>query len=596
MKKKLISALALAFVLSLLCSACGSAGQSSEQATPQSPESTASEPAQSQTNTPPQEGSDPTQTGPVNTADDGAPQYGGDIVFASNRFNDLLDVFTSGYSVNFYYLEPLFMPDWGVDRSEYGFTTNFIPTEYYKGCLALDYEQVDLQTILVYLRQDVYWQDKEPVNGRQFVANDVVYHYSRLAGLGDFAADGPSPQCGSRLSNLESVTALDDFTVEFKFKEPSASNLTTLLDQDSFNYIMAPEVVEAGVANDWEYAVGTGPWILTDLVPGNSASFERNPNYWGYDERYPENRLPYADTLTVLSVADSATKLAGLRSGEIDFADELTLQQFQTLQSNENSLLSYTVPFIATNGLQVNMTVKPFDDIRVRKAMQMSIDRETMAAQYFGGVSALPAGWVNPNNTEYAYNYEEWPANLQAEYSYDPETARTLLAEAGYPDGFSFTVLVASNEDLTVLEILKSYFSAVGIEMTIDSRDAATAQALATTKEYEAYWTKNTASGAVPSNMVRMDYSTADTNYVQANDPDYDALCEQLIAATSDGEIKQLCTELDQYVITNHWGIRLFPTYIYNVHNEGIHGYSGENLLRMGSPGGWFWARIWTTN
>ena len=326
----------------------------------------------------------------------GEPEYGGEIVFASNRFTEKLDIYNSGYSINFFFLEPLFMPDWTVDRNEYGFTTNFIPTEYYKGCLAESYEQPDLETVIVHLRQDVYWQDKEPVNGRQFVANDVVYHYSRLAGIGPFEGQDPSPQCGARLESIESITELDTFTVEFKFKEATPNNLSLLLDQDSYNYIMAPEVIDAGLGEDWEYAVGTGPWILTEMIPGNMVTFEKNPNYWGYDERYPENRLPYADTLKVMSVSESSTKLASLRTGQIDFADELTLQQYEILAESDTDLLIYQVPFIATNGLQLNMTHEPFDDINVRKALQMAIDRETMAAQYFGGTSPIPAGWVNP--------------------------------------------------------------------------------------------------------------------------------------------------------------------------------------------------------
>ena len=587
MKKKLSALLSLSLAGLLLLSACAKGNPQGAGSDPGA--STSSTPSVSDNPTIPDSGDGPWYAGY------GEPQYGGEIVFASNRFLEKLDIYNSGYSINFFFLEPLFMPDWSVDRNEYGFTTNFIPTEYYKGCLAESYEQPDLATVIVHLRQDVYWQDKEPVNGRQFVANDVVYHYSRLAGIGPFEGKDPSPQCGARLTPIASITALDDYTVEFKFKEETPTNLSLLLDQDSYNYIMAPEVIDAGVGEQWEYAVGTGPWILTELIPNNVVTFEKNPNYWGFDERYPDNRLPYADTLKVMSVSEASTKLASLRTGQIDFADELTLQQYDILKESNTDLLVYQVPFVATNGLQLNMTHKPFDDINVRKALQMAIDRETMAAQYFGGTSATPAGWVNPDNADYAYNYDEWTPELQAEYSYDPDTAKKLLADAGYPDGFSFTVLVGSNDDITVLEILKSYFAAIGVDMNIDVQDPATAQNLAVVKNYESYWTRSTASGALPTTMVRMDRSGASTNYVQANDPDFDALCDELGAATTDADIKRLCTACDQYVLEHHWGIRLFPTYIYNVSSPDIHGYSGENLLRMGSPGGWFWARIWTT-
>ena len=218
MKKKLSALLSLSLAGLLLLSACAKGNPQGASSDPGA--NASSTPSVSDNPTIPDSGDGPWYAGY------GEPQYGGEIVFASNRFLEKLDIYNSGYSINFFFLEPLFMPDWSVDRNEYGFTTNFIPTEYYKGCLAESYEQPDLATVIVHLRQDVYWQDKEPVNGRQFVANDVVYHYSRLAGIGPFEGKDPSPQCGARLTPIASITALDDYTVEFKFKEETPTNLS----------------------------------------------------------------------------------------------------------------------------------------------------------------------------------------------------------------------------------------------------------------------------------------------------------------------------------------------------------------------------------
>ena len=83
---------------------------------------------------------------------------------------------------------------------------------------------------------------------------------------------------------------------------------------------MPPEVIEQhGDVRDWRNLVGTGPFMLTDIVEGASLTYTKNPDYWGYDEKYPENRLPYVDELTRLEIPEEATALAALRSGRIDF-------------------------------------------------------------------------------------------------------------------------------------------------------------------------------------------------------------------------------------------------------------------------------------
>jgi len=80
-----------------------------------------------------------------------------------------------------------------------------------------------------------------------------------------------------------------------------------------------------GDINDWHHAIGTGPFILTDFVSGSSATLVKNPNYFGHDERYPQNQLPYVDNLSVLIIPDDATALAGLRTGKIDALDQISL-------------------------------------------------------------------------------------------------------------------------------------------------------------------------------------------------------------------------------------------------------------------------------
>ena len=104
-----------------------------------------------------------------------------------------------------------------------------------------------------------------------------------------------------------------------RLKEPRLAALGIIVG-DYFSFIMPPEVIEQyGDVQDWRNLVGTGPFMLTDVVEGSSMTYVKNPDYWGYDEKYPQNRLPYVDELRVLVMPEEATVMSALRSGQLDF-------------------------------------------------------------------------------------------------------------------------------------------------------------------------------------------------------------------------------------------------------------------------------------
>ena len=118
---------------------------------------------------------------------------------------------------------------------------------------------------------------------------------------------------------VESVTATDEWTVVIELERPNPVALFTLLQSYTFD-IHPPEVIEEhGNVNDWRNLVGTGPFMLTDYVEGSSVTWLKHPNYWGFDEKYPENRLPYIDELVALIMREEATRTAALRSGKLDY-------------------------------------------------------------------------------------------------------------------------------------------------------------------------------------------------------------------------------------------------------------------------------------
>ena len=262
---------------------------------------------------------DPT-TGKVVTA----PQYGGTLTYGrkfgwgtnTDPYFGWVDMNISGVN------EKIGIGDWGIDRDAYDFNSGPLPVSIVTGRLAESWDIApDGLTYTFNIREGVNWHDKPPVNGRELTAHDVEYNYNRMLGLGDFTDAGPSPfgSAGALTSiPFESITATDNRTVVMKLKEPHLPALGLILT-DYFVYIMPPEVIEQqGDIRDWTDLVGTGPFMLTEFVDESYITWTKNPDYWKFDEKYPQNRLPYVDELTLLVIPEEATFMAGLRSGSID--------------------------------------------------------------------------------------------------------------------------------------------------------------------------------------------------------------------------------------------------------------------------------------
>ena len=232
-----------------------------------------------------------------------APQYGGTLTPALCYEPQGVDSTVGGaQDLASGVVEKLGQGDWGINRDVYGFVIPFdsIPEVAMKGSLAESWDiSPDERTYTFHIRKGVYWHNKAPMNGRELTAYDVEYNYHRLTGTGSGFTEPTPKQANLNALSFESITATDKGTLVIKLKEPYFGALGILTD-DSHIFIFPPEVIqEHGDANDWRNLVGTGPYMLTDLVDGSSITYEKNPDYWGYDEKYPENRLPYIDQIEV---------------------------------------------------------------------------------------------------------------------------------------------------------------------------------------------------------------------------------------------------------------------------------------------------------
>ena len=508
--------------------------------------------------------------------------------------------------------EKLVFADWGIDRDVFDFRVpSLTPEVAFKGWLAESWETPDPLTTIFHIRKGVNWHDKPPMNGRELTAYDIEYNWHRITGMGSGYTEPTPYQWLLEPLSFESITATDKWTLVIKLKEPYIGSLTNLID-DPYTWIYPPEVIKQyGAIYDWRHLVGTGAYELVDYIEGSYVRWDKNPNYWGYDEKYPENRLPYIDKIEALLIFDPATRLSAMRTGKIDALFGVggavaSLDDFDSLERTNPEVVAWPWYFRSNVSFTLNVTEPPFDDIRVRHAMQMALDLEAINnALWKGYANTTPQGILR---AEYypasATPFEEWPEEIQGYYTYDPAGAEALLDAAGYTrgaDGIRFKTNMDALDAMVLVDyyqIAADYYAKIGIEVDVQVTSMANYGAWAARFEDQGYGGITYASLAevgAPLTRVRNYHSGigTETNLPGANDPAFDALVEAAIAATTLEEQQRLLKEAGMRATEQHWVLWGPLDPLLYVHQPWVTGYTGEIRLAAQDNTGGIWARIW---
>jgi peptide/nickel transport system substrate-binding protein len=519
----------------------------------------------------------------------GEPQYGGTITL--RLASDITSFDPYYHATNLRHLEHLAGHDWTLDREIFPYNLMIVPLEYRAPWLAESWETSDQQTITVHIRKGVHWQDIPPVNGREFTAYDVEYKFHRLLGLGSGYTE-PSPHINlAPWLLLESVTAVDKYTVVFQFNKPSVENLE-VITEPGFEAVIEPReaIEEWGDVRDWKHAIGTGAFMMESYVPASSITYVKNPNYWGYDERHPENKLPYADKLRELIISDKSTMLAGVRTGQIDLVMDLSWEDAAMLKKTNPDLMQIGLPTGFTRCLTMRCDKEPFSDIRVRRAMQMAIDLPTIAETYYGGIAkGIPYGLIGPV-PGYHTPFDEWPQEVKEGYTYNPEGAKQLLADAGYPDGFITNCIASSVSDIDFLEILQNYLMQIDIDMQIVVMDNAGYTSVVNSGNLDeiCFDMANAFTMPVQRSLSR-GYTPFLMNYSCNNDPVFNDLYERYVSSLDGAERQRLCIEADMYAIEQQWRVATCPVENFHVFQPYLKSYSGiiSQMIHFYAPRWW---------
>ena len=281
-------------------------------------------------------------------------------------------------------------------------------------------------TVVVFtLRKGVHFHNKPPVNGREVTAADVKYSIERFMTKSAFRA---------RFDVVQSVDVVDPHTVQVTLKEPFAPFLNHLAA--AMYVAILPREVEEKFKdfNRPEAMIGSGPFMLKSYQKGVQIVFERNPAYY-------EKGLPYLDGVVIEITPDASARLSLLRSGKVEMGHMwgfLSAEEARSVKQTNPEMVSIPTANLASAIIYFRTDQPPFNDVRVRRAVSLAIDRKEWSNTILDGEGCIDSGPVPCALTEWKLPASKMdPAKAKYLIGYDPAEAKRLLAEAGYPNGLT---------------------------------------------------------------------------------------------------------------------------------------------------------------
>ncbi|MFC2036416.1 ABC transporter substrate-binding protein [Chloroflexota bacterium] len=294
----------------------------------------------------------------------------------------------------------------------------------------------------MHLREGVTFHNGEPFN-----ADAVVLSWER-ASTGNF-------EYSNHWQRATSVEKIDDYTVKITTEDPDALFLPLMAD----NWAMIPPgyFEEVGQAGFEEHPIGTGPFKFVEWAKGDHITMEANPDYW--------RGAPKIAELIFRPIPESSTRVAAIQTGEVDIVHRLSSEEAQGLLGVEGvKVIKYPqarIYYIAFNNLTTGIG-QPTEDPKVRQAMNYAVDVEAIIDALFDGFAKSAIGYVA--TPELGYDNAD-------PFGYDPDKAKALLEEAGYPDGFDMEMACpagAYTHFEEVCESIAGFLSEVGINVNLD--------------------------------------------------------------------------------------------------------------------------------
>jgi peptide/nickel transport system substrate-binding protein len=459
---------------------------------------------------------------------DGPAQDGGTVTTADSSDAPTLDVQASASSYTHAALSGIVyntLVTYKVGRDiKYGSTD-------LTGDLAESWSRSDDATTWTFnLRKGVKFQDIAPVSGREFTADDVVCTINR--------SQTTNGAPGRNLVNIvDHLSTPDPYTVVFNLKAPYVA-----FDQSLAQIFM--EIVPCeGTRGDFDMAttaIGTGPFTLAKWDRNVQRTYTKNPNYFVPGE-------PHIDQLNVQIISDPTSLIANYRTGQIDQFGMNTESYIPQIKSTNPDAVIRAQMSLTGFEIAMNQAVKPFDDIRVRKAVAMAWDRKGVINLDY---SVYNLGGAYPPTLDGGLTSEE----ADAAYPYDPAAAKALLADAGYPDGFSVQILATDGYGpVMVKEVqwLQDDLKKVGIDVTLNISDYATFITAFASKNYTMVWGYITGLGTPDEWLEQYWRSDGPRNWFNIKDSTLDSMIAAQPSILDPAARTKALHDIGDYIVNN---------------------------------------------
>ena len=475
--------------------------------------------------------------------------------------------------------EQLFVADLSQSKARggpYPFVNEaHIPPEAVVGELAQDWHWEDPRTLVIQLRRGVRFHGRKEITPqRELDAEDVIFSFN-------YINNSPKKSTTGYFDYIDRIEARDSHTLVFHMNSFNAEW------QYRFGYgyqsSIVPRETPSWDAKDWRNVVGTGPYRLTRYVQGNLHVYEKVANYWGRLELQGESfALPFVDRVKYRVIKDEATYLTALRTGQLDILENIRWLNVAHLRQTTPELrwskwLQQTGTFVS-----LRMDQPPFDDIRVRRALNLAVNQPEILSLFYGGHGELMAYPQHPEFGAYFESLSDMPDEIQELFTYNPAKAKALLAEAGLADGFSFKMQVCScsptNMDLTPL--LVKYLADVGVEMIVEPLEYGAYLSMMTTKNHGPGYLMNNGHTNPIATLRKFG-----VNHTWNPSRYYDAAFEQslleIVQMPQEQDRIMLARQLTRQLLRDAPYIWLPSQYIYTAWWPWVRNYAGE--LRAGA-------------
>ena len=365
------------------------------------------------------------------------------------------------------------------------------------------------------IRQGIKFHD-----GSDLTAEDVKFSLDRARN---------SAAVSYVLNFIEDVTVDDDYTVTVKTTAPYAPTLHNLAIP--FAAIVPKAVVEADENAFLQHPIGSGPYMFVEWKQGDHITLK------AFDDYYAGK--PATENLVMKVIPETSQRSIALETGEIDLAYDLAVNDISKVNENDK-LTVYEVPSLSCWYISLNMNKKPFDNPLVREALSMAIDRQTL-------IDTINAGSGQPADAIIAPAVFGYYSTGVPEYN--PEKAKQLLAEAGYPDGFSTTLWVNDNQSrIEICQAIQAMLLEIGVQCQVEVLEFGSYISKTTSGEHDmAYFGWTTSSGDADYTYYSLEHSTqqgAAGNRSFIADPELDKMIEEARSSTDEAKRKDLYKDI----------------------------------------------------